>query len=238
MNRKQKILTAIINHFIQTAEPVGSKTILVSYDFKVSPATIRNEMSTLEKEGLIFQPHTSAGRIPTSLGYRKFIDELADFEKAKLKAHEEINKVIKQYKVEKVREKIYDAVSILAKASKNVSFATLPDNKRTFYLGLSNVLKQPEFSANPMQASQVIEVLEDNDNFVNILNQLDIENDVQIFVGEENIIENIKSCSLIVSKYRIEGYEGYTGILGHTRMDYPFNAALVEELAALLKTVN
>ncbi|MBU2524303.1 hypothetical protein KKG71_03855 [Patescibacteria group bacterium] len=236
MDRKQKILSAIINHFIQTAEPVGSKTILVSYDFKVSPATIRSEMATLEKEGLIYQPHTSAGRIPTSLGYRKFVEELADFEKAKKTAQTEIAKVFEQYKVEKAREKIYDAVSILARTSQNVSFATLPDNKRTFYLGLSNVLKQPEFSHNPIQASQVIEVLENNDNFVSILGQLDIiEDKANIFIGEENIIENIKSCSLVVTKYKLEGFNGYMGILGPIRMDYPFGAALVEEIIGLIK---
>lgn len=63
--RKKQVLKAIINHFVDTAEPVGSKTILVSYKFKVSPATIRNDMAQLEKAGYISQPHTSAGRIPT-----------------------------------------------------------------------------------------------------------------------------------------------------------------------------
>jgi heat-inducible transcriptional repressor len=64
--RRQKILEAIIESFIQHALPVGSKHLTESYNFKVSSATIRNEMAALEKEGYITQPHTSAGRIPTN----------------------------------------------------------------------------------------------------------------------------------------------------------------------------
>ena len=70
MDRRLSILNAIIREFIETAEPVGSQTIMMSYHFSVSPATIRNEMAELENEGLICQPHTSAGRIPTDTGYR------------------------------------------------------------------------------------------------------------------------------------------------------------------------
>lgn len=234
MDRKQKVLAAIVKHFIQTAEPVGSNTIIVSYNIKMSPATIRNDMAILEKQGLIYQPHTSAGRVPTSLGYRKFVNELADIKKAEAKAKEIVSKVFQEYRKEKVREKIYEAVAIISKSSGNVSFATLPDNNRTFYLGLANVLKQPEFSRDPIQASQVVEVLENNNNFLNLLNKLDLDERTQVFIGEENIIENIKSCSLIIKKYKIEEYEGYLGILGPTRMDYPFYTALVEEIGKLL----
>ena len=80
--RKEKVLKAIIQHFIGTAEPVGSKTVLIKYNLNVSPATIRNDMATLESEGLISQPHTSAGRIPTEKGYRMYIEKLADYKKA------------------------------------------------------------------------------------------------------------------------------------------------------------
>ena len=63
-SRKEKILEAVVLDYIQTAEPVGSRTISKKYDLGVSPATIRNEMADLEEMGLIEQPHTSAGRIP------------------------------------------------------------------------------------------------------------------------------------------------------------------------------
>lgn len=76
--RKQKVLRAIIMDYISTAEPVGSRTIAKKYDLGVSSATIRNEMSDLEELGLIEQPHTSAGRVPSDKGYRYYVDHLMD----------------------------------------------------------------------------------------------------------------------------------------------------------------
>ncbi|MDA8227056.1 MAG: heat-inducible transcriptional repressor HrcA [Desulfitobacterium hafniense] len=76
--RKKKILRAIVQDYIATAEPIGSRTIARKFDLGVSPATIRNEMADLEELGLIEQPHTSAGRIPSDSGYRYFVDCLMD----------------------------------------------------------------------------------------------------------------------------------------------------------------
>lgn len=75
-DRKFKILEAIITDYIQTAEPIGSRTIAKKYDLGVSSATIRNDMSDLEELGLIVQPHTSAGRIPSDRGYRLYVDKM------------------------------------------------------------------------------------------------------------------------------------------------------------------
>ncbi|MGM0419495.1 MAG: heat-inducible transcriptional repressor HrcA [Bacillota bacterium] len=74
--RKIRVLKTIIEEHILTAEPVGSRTLARKYDFGFSPATIRNEMADLEEMGLLEQPHTSAGRIPTDLGYRFYVDNL------------------------------------------------------------------------------------------------------------------------------------------------------------------
>ncbi|MGQ9497556.1 MAG: heat-inducible transcriptional repressor HrcA [Desulfotomaculales bacterium] len=74
--RKQKILWAVVEDYIATAEPVGSRTIARKYKLGVSPATIRNEMADLEEMGLLEQPHTSAGRVPSYLGYRYYVDFL------------------------------------------------------------------------------------------------------------------------------------------------------------------
>jgi len=76
--RKQKILWAIIQDYIASAEPVGSRTLSRKFNLGVSPATIRNEMADLEDMGLIEQPHTSAGRIPSDIGYRYYVDHLME----------------------------------------------------------------------------------------------------------------------------------------------------------------
>ncbi len=75
-SREQKVLWATVNHYIATAEPVGSKVLVEEYNFDISAATIRNVMGMLDKSGLLYQPHTSAGRIPSNSGYRVYVDDL------------------------------------------------------------------------------------------------------------------------------------------------------------------
>ena len=76
--RKLTVLRAIVEDYVSTTEPVGSKTLVDRHHFDVSPATIRNDMAVLEEQGFIAQPHTSAGRIPTEKGYRLFVDRLSN----------------------------------------------------------------------------------------------------------------------------------------------------------------
>lgn len=76
--RKLEVLRAIVADFIATNEPVGSKALVDRHNLGVSPATIRNDMAALEEDGLIHQPHTSAGRVPTDAGYRLFVDKLTE----------------------------------------------------------------------------------------------------------------------------------------------------------------
>lgn len=75
--RKLQVLRAIVSDYVSSREPVGSKALVERHQLGVSPATVRNDMATLEEEGYIHQPHTSAGRIPTDKGYRLFVDQLA-----------------------------------------------------------------------------------------------------------------------------------------------------------------
>ena len=76
--RKKKILQAVIRNYLETGEPVGSRTISKYTDLNLSSATIRNEMVDLEEMGYIFQPHTSAGRIPSDKGYRLYVDTMME----------------------------------------------------------------------------------------------------------------------------------------------------------------
>jgi heat-inducible transcriptional repressor len=83
-DRKMRILKAIVRNYLETGEPVGSRTISKLTDLKLSSATIRNEMADLEEMGLITQPHTSAGRIPTDAGYRLYVDDMLSSERREL----------------------------------------------------------------------------------------------------------------------------------------------------------
>jgi len=115
-DRKKKVLEAIILDYIATAEPVGSRTITRKYDLGVSPATIRNEMADLEYMGLIEQPHTSAGRIPSQIGYRYYVDYLMEKENLT----NEIKKFIRKGLREEIKAKedlVLRAVRLLSQIS-------------------------------------------------------------------------------------------------------------------------
>ena len=75
-DRRRRILEAVVNDYVRTAAPVGSETLVHRYDFGVKPATIRNELAAMSEMGYLRQPHTSAGRVPSDMGYRYYVDEL------------------------------------------------------------------------------------------------------------------------------------------------------------------
>lgn len=99
--RKQRILDAIIRNYLETGEPVGSRTISKYTDLNLSSATIRNEMSDLEEMGFILQPHTSAGRIPSDQGYRYYVDRMMEREEAIQEKEKELQKK-EEFLVERV----------------------------------------------------------------------------------------------------------------------------------------
>jgi transcriptional regulator of heat shock response len=234
IDRRLEVLKAIVQHFVETAEPVGSNTILVSYKFQVSPATIRNDMASLEKEGLIYQPHTSSGRVPTDMGYRLFVEELQDYEAARKEAKLALVQAQKELQMHKVKQKIHDLVSLLAHVTNVASFATLPDNPRTFYIGLSNIIRQPEFVADMSRASQVIEVFEQGDRFINILRELEIDDTIKFYIGKENLLPEIQSCTLMVTAIKYMGHRSIIGLLAPTRTNYAFNRAILEQVKNLI----
>lgn len=231
-DRKKRILEAIIEKFIETATPIGSKLIYEDYDLDISPATIRNEMALLEEEGYIVQPYTSAGRIPTDQAYRLFVDQLKFNLELIARAKEDLEGLRRQRELRRMKEKLYETAGLLAAATQNISFTTLPENKRLFYIGISNVLRQPEFQANPLGATQVIEVLETK--FADLISQMNVTEKPSFYIGEENLIPEIQSCSLLVQGYHYKGFQGVMGILGATRMNYAYNMAALQSAIDLL----
>lgn len=228
--RQEDILKAIIECFIKTANPVGSKMLCEMNRFPFSPATIRNEMHRLESEGYLASPHTSAGRIPTTFGYRFFVGDLfaGGIEKYRLKVHRDFETIKTAYfEAKQADAKIFDTVSILSNLTDNVAFSTIPSSKRTFFLGFSKMLDEPEFSAYPEAASRVFRVLEEN--FYDVLSSLELTGEVQVFIGKENIIPEIQSCTLLACAFDFHGHKGAMGILGPMRMNFARNILALEE---------
>ncbi len=114
--RKIQILMAIVDDYIKNAEPVGSGTIVKRYNIGVSPATIRNEMSNLEELGLLLQPHTSAGRVPSEKAYRLYVNELM--------SQKQTDKTPIQDIKERLRAKMSDPDALIREIAKTISAST------------------------------------------------------------------------------------------------------------------
>lgn len=124
--RKLKILQAIVRNYLETGEPVGSRTISKYTDLSLSPATIRNEMADLEEMGLIEQPHTSAGRIPTDRGYRIYVDRMLA---EKDREVEEMKELLLE-KEERIDDLLKQAAKLLAVNTNYATMISAPSHHR------------------------------------------------------------------------------------------------------------
>lgn len=127
--RKLKILQAIINDYVITAEPVGSRTLTKKYDLGVSAATIRNEMSDLEDMGYLTHPHTSAGRVPSDEAYRLYVNELMGKRLLTKGEKQAINEKL-TVDLNEFDDTIKHAAELLSEITKLASFAMTPENSK------------------------------------------------------------------------------------------------------------
>ena len=175
--RKLTILKAIIQNYLETGEPVGSRTLSKYTDLNLSSATIRNEMADLEDLGYIFQPHTSAGRIPSDKGYRLYVDMLME-EKEQEIAKRESAMLEKTDKVEKV---LQQAARVLATNTNYATMVSSPINNR-------NTLKFIQLSQ--VDAEQIVAVI--------VLGGNVIKNKI-IEVGEMLSNENLLKLNMLLN---------------------------------------
>jgi len=232
--RKKMVLEAIIKSYIETAEPVGSRLIARKYDLGVSPATVRNEMADLEEMGLIEQPHTSAGRIPSDIGYRYYVDclmkdhQLSSAETAFIKDRYSV-------KVEQIEEVLERTGKLLSNITDYVALVTGPQaggsyvkDVRLLMLNPGKALLMVVFQGGLVQHSTIdmpeILTVSDMERISNVLNhnlqgyaiqQLKEETLIEIcqqVIREKLILNNIVSA---LSDYLI-GSQGGQIYLGGT----------------------
>ena len=168
--RKVKILNAIIQNYLETGEPVGSRTISKSSDLNLSSATIRNEMSDLEELGYIVQPHTSAGRIPSDKGYRFYVDHLM------AEKDEEISDIkdLMIEKTEKMEKMLKQVVKVLANNTQYATMISAPalSGTKVKFVQLSQVNENQILSVVMMSGNIVKNKLIDVDEPLNSENML------------------------------------------------------------------
>lgn len=176
-DRKLKILQAIIQSYISSAEPIGSRTISKNFDLGVSSATIRNEMSDLEELGYLVQPHTSAGRIPSDKGYRLYVNRLLQSGKLDfILRHDLKSKLVKE--IGEVDQLIYNAAKILSKVTNYTSLAIAPQIKKSQLKHIQLV---------PIDETKVLVVIVTNSG---IVKNTVLRTDTNISPDQLNIISN------------------------------------------------
>ena len=224
--RQQKIFRAIVESYIATAQPVGSKQLPESFGLDCSSATIRNEMVDLEEMGLIFQPYTSAGRVPTPNGYRYYVDNVIKNDESSLVKKELSSIIVAAREVADVALKMKAAAKAMAAIANNAVFIGQEQND-TYYTGLTYLFNQPEFSRNQLAASmgQLIDNLDQV-----VANLQESINQTTVLIGNEGMVGD--DCSVVVAPLN----HGVVGILGPTRMDYAKSMKLLEEFKHVIES--
>ena len=227
-DRQNQLLAAIVEQYAEVAAPVGS--LALARAFNVSPATLRAEMARLEEMGYIYQPHTSAGRVPTDKGYRMYVNEIAQ---KQLEEPADRNLLVMDRRVEhagRPDQAIKSAVDSLVEMTHNLGLATIGN---TFYMsGIANLFGQPEFAG----GNTVQEVAHLIDNLEPWLYEAAPNKPLSVYIGRENPVGKSSGCTLIISRFRSPYSDrSYIGVLGPTRQSYANVMRLVSHAGRVLE---
>jgi len=231
--RQDEILKTIVQEYSDTAVPVSSGLLIEKYNIPYSSATLRNEMVRLEEEEFLYQPHISAGRVPSDKGYRYFIDNLVNREDFDINYQKKLELELLRLKTKNARLERTTA-KLLSSMSHCLAISGVVDKKEFYDFGMHNLLEDPELSSRDDLAKLVMALDVIDENLDKVTGDIK-EGEIKIFVGEENPIEEVKNCSMIVSPYtKSDGEKGLLAIIGPRRMKYQENQRLIELMREML----
>ncbi|MEI6221636.1 MAG: hypothetical protein WCP97_02625 [bacterium] len=233
--RQLEILLAIVQQYINTAMPVGSKSLAEEYKWGYSSATIRNEMNILEELSFIFQPHTSAGRVPQEPGYREFVNDI--IRNLTTKPQKILPQLLSKVAYGSWDELLEELVTKLAKLLSNVVIISTVNGK-IYHAGLTELLKQPEFlqTANVLPIIQLMEDRRDMFAFLQNLQFISAEK-VAIYIGKEHIFQSLQNFTSLSSYFenQYSSMKGWVTIFGPTRLPYHKSLNLLHQLSSELE---
>lgn len=229
--RQAKILAAIVKENCDNCQPVASQDLAEKYNFDLSPATIRNEMQVLEKNGFIAQPHTSAGRVPTDKGFRFFVNQLMDKVQLSLKEQDLLKRELMKLQIAHA-EMGRRIAKLLSEHSQQASFTLFPDETST--TGLSNILDNPALPAE--DAKEIAEFFDNIDEYAEkMMQDYSSSKKPETFIGKELKLSKKSDYSMMVSGLTLpSGKKGVIGLIGPKSMKYEKNLSLMEYISKLL----
>lgn len=219
--RQRRLLEIIIKEFANSAEAVGSIDLPRKYELQVSPATVRNEMSRLAEMGYLDQQHASSGRIPTTLAFRYFLEELLE----ELDKYDEIDVRRKAVLNEDLFQKRFNidhlmlsAVKSLSELTNNASIALVED--KIYHSGLNHLLENREFQDLEV-FKQILSIVEDYSEMSAILSRYKGEGDIKVLIGDEIGQEYFHDSAIVFVEIPLaRGSKAYLVVLGPNRMRY------------------
>lgn len=230
--RQIQILRALIEEFIQTAEPVGSDRLDKKFNIGVSPATIRNEMVYLTKQGYLNKSHLSAGRVPTPIALRLYVNEL--MKERELSVADEVSAKEKIWKSRnEIAELLQQATRVLADRTHSLGLAVTTD-RHLYHAGYANLLTMPEFyDINVMR--QVLTLIEEAQMLEELFEINPSENVVRVVYGQELGNQNLNPIGLIYTNVMVRGQLCRIGVLGSTRFEYRYVIPLMKYFRGLIE---
>lgn len=234
-DRQKALLKAVIEEYIESAEPVGSEIIERKYDLGVSPATIRIEMVKLTEAGYLKQPHTSAGRVPTSMGFRLYIAELMKEKQLSVTAEVSIKEKLWQERYKRERL-LREAVKALASRCDMLGLAT-DEEGQLYYAGAANILDWPEFYDIDVTRF-VLSLFDENPRLQEIIGKAVGADPIHILFGEDLGFENLRSTGFVFTRYEVDPEkEGVIGVIGPARMNFALVLPYVKYVRNLIMEV-
>lgn len=233
--RQAQLLKAIVDEYIETSQPVGSQNLVEKYKLSVSPATVRNEMSALIAKGYLEQPHTSAGRTPSTLGWRYYLQYLMENKELPILQEVALKQRLWQERFE-FTKLLRSAALALADVTEGLGIASTFDG-HVFYAGAGNLLSNVEFyDIESMKA--VLNLMDHEDQFLKLVDKVAGEKDAHVFLGEELSVPGLANCSLVFAHFNTGKHRGTAAILGPSRMLYSKIIPTVEQVSTLLSDLS
>lgn len=230
-DRQRQLLKAIIELYVKTGEPVASELIEKAYSLGVSPATIRNEMVRLTDLGFIKQPHVSAGRVPTSMGFRLYISEL--MKEKELPVVDEVT--LRQQLLDKRQEynhMVQTATRVLAK--KCGMLAVSINGEDVYYTGAANILDLPEFYDIDVTRF-VLSMFDELSILERLINMAQGPEPVHVIFGEETGFEHLFPTSFAFADFDNGLRErGVIGVIGPSRLNFPLVIPYLKYVSGIL----
>ncbi len=233
--RQLKILQAIVEEHVATGTAVGSETIEKKYKLGVSPATVRNEMVKLVEMGYLKQPHTSAGRVPTTVALRLYIQEIMKEKQLSVREEVQIKQQLWDQRFDYERL-MRHATLVLADSTRLLGIAITGDDD-IFYAGAANILDIPEFFDIDVTKT-VLSLLDRHESLLELIKTRVTDDPVKVLLGEELDMHYLEPCGFVFTGFRAGKYgNGMIGIIGPSRLNYPHIVPTVRYFGSLISEV-